>query len=108
VGEGIGGEELTCWARRGRGRAGDAPEVQRLQRRAAREGAGQRDGAGVADGVRPAQEEKRKGGKWCGLVDGGKTTRGRLRGVTAVVGWSGERMGGGSEASFFFDASPME
>ena len=45
------------------GRAGDAPEVQRVQRRAASEGEGQRDGAGVADGVRPAQEEKGKGGK---------------------------------------------
>ncbi len=35
-----------------------APEVQRQQRRAAREAAGQRDRAGVADGINPARRQK--------------------------------------------------
>ncbi len=38
--------------------SGDAPEVQRLQRRAASEGAGQRGSAGVADGIIPVPEGK--------------------------------------------------
>ena len=72
-------------------RISGAPEVQLLQRCAAREGAGQRNGAGVADGVIPASpmklETERSG---CRELD---------EGVTEVAWGSGERMGGGSEAS---------
>ena len=48
---------------------GHAQEVQRLQRREAREGARERGGAGVADGVAAAQRGRRKWVGASGWVD---------------------------------------